>query len=185
MLFDCYIAAGATSLLSSQHILCTPYNRVLSHHFMQNHTLMVHVCSAVTSHLHFWQNGRDFLHATAITTGWNGYRISNYYLYLTNPCVRMDHTGSAHLSPCISSDSCFCFSVQMNTYFNKSLHQSPYESLHSVPPPEQGLATTAVVQEEAWDGVIEDRQNTYSQYLMLVIFTMLLWSCITNIRNYR
>ena len=73
----------------------------------------------------------------------------------------------------------------MNTYFNKSLHQSPYESLYSVPPPEQGLATTAVVQEEAWDGVIEDRQNTYSQYFMLVIFTMHLWSCITNIRDYQ
>ena len=29
---------------------------------------------AVTCHLHFWQNDRDFLRATAVTRGWNGYR---------------------------------------------------------------------------------------------------------------
>ena len=30
--------------------------------------------SAVTCHLHFWQNDRDFLRATVVTRGWNGYR---------------------------------------------------------------------------------------------------------------
>ena len=34
------------------------------------------VCSAVTCHLHFWQNDRDLLRATAVTRGWNGYRKS-------------------------------------------------------------------------------------------------------------
>ena len=29
---------------------------------------------AVTCHLHFWQNDRDFLRATVVTRGWNGYR---------------------------------------------------------------------------------------------------------------
>ena len=35
---------------------------------------MVYACLAVTCHLHFWQNGRDFLRATVVTRGWNGYR---------------------------------------------------------------------------------------------------------------
>ena len=34
----------------------------------------VHACLAVTCHLHFWQNDRDFLRATVVTRGWNGYR---------------------------------------------------------------------------------------------------------------
>ena len=29
---------------------------------------------AVTCHLHFWQNDRDFLRATVVTRRWNGYR---------------------------------------------------------------------------------------------------------------
>ena len=34
----------------------------------------VYACLAVTCHLHFWQNDRDYLRATAVTRGWNGYR---------------------------------------------------------------------------------------------------------------
>ena len=33
----------------------------------------VYACLAVTCHLHFWQNDRDLLHASAVTRGWNGY----------------------------------------------------------------------------------------------------------------
>ena len=33
----------------------------------------MYACLAVTCHLHFWQNDRDFLRATAVTRGWNGY----------------------------------------------------------------------------------------------------------------
>ena len=32
------------------------------------------MCLAVTCHLHFWQNDRDRVRATAVTRGWNGYR---------------------------------------------------------------------------------------------------------------
>ena len=54
--------------------------------FCVHHTTMHHVtsckatyvtvcvCLAVTCHLHFWQNDRDLLLATAVTRGWNGYR---------------------------------------------------------------------------------------------------------------
>ena len=34
----------------------------------------VYACLAVTCHLHFWQNDLDFLRATVVTRGWNGYR---------------------------------------------------------------------------------------------------------------
>ena len=34
----------------------------------------VYACLAVTCHLHFPQNDRDFLRATVVTRGWNGYR---------------------------------------------------------------------------------------------------------------
>ena len=34
----------------------------------------MYACLAVTCQLHFWQNDRDFLRATVVTRGWNGYR---------------------------------------------------------------------------------------------------------------
>ena len=51
--------------------------------FCVHHTTMPHVTSckakvhaylAVTCHLHFRQNDRGILRATAVTRGWNGYR---------------------------------------------------------------------------------------------------------------
>ena len=42
--------------------------------FSKSHIRKVYACLAVTCHLHFWQNGRDFLRATVVTRGWNGYR---------------------------------------------------------------------------------------------------------------
>ena len=57
----------------SVHVLCTPYNCAPCY-FMQSHIHKVYACLAVTCHLRFWQNDRDFLHATAITQGWNGYQ---------------------------------------------------------------------------------------------------------------
>ena len=42
--------------------------------FNKSHIRKVYACLAVTCHLHFWQNDRDFLRATAVTRGWNGYR---------------------------------------------------------------------------------------------------------------
>ena len=35
----------------------------------------VYACLGVTCHLHFWQNDRGLLRATAVTRGWNGHRI--------------------------------------------------------------------------------------------------------------
>ena len=57
----------------SVQVLCTPYNCAPCY-FMQSHIHKVYACLAVTCHLCFWQNDRDFLHATAITQGWNGYQ---------------------------------------------------------------------------------------------------------------
>ena len=42
--------------------------------FSKIHIRKVYACLAVTCHLHFWQNDRDFLRATVVTRGWNGYR---------------------------------------------------------------------------------------------------------------
>ena len=42
--------------------------------FNKIHICKVYACLAVTCHLHFWQNDRDFLRATVVTLGWNGYR---------------------------------------------------------------------------------------------------------------
>ena len=42
--------------------------------FIKSHIRKVYACLAVTCHLHFWQNDRDFLRATVVTRGWNGYR---------------------------------------------------------------------------------------------------------------
>ena len=42
--------------------------------FNEIHIRKVYACLAVTCHLHFWQNDRDFLRATVVTRGWNGYR---------------------------------------------------------------------------------------------------------------
>ena len=41
--------------------------------FNKIHIRKVDACLAVTCHLHFWQNDRDFLRATVVTRGWNGY----------------------------------------------------------------------------------------------------------------
>ena len=41
---------------------------------MQTHIRKVYACLPVTCHLHFWQNDRGLLRATAVTRGWNGYR---------------------------------------------------------------------------------------------------------------
>ena len=69
-------------LLPSQRVLCTPYNHAPCH-FMQSHIRKMYACLAVTCHLHFWQNDRGLLHATAVTRGWNGYRNKSQHRKLT------------------------------------------------------------------------------------------------------
>ena len=69
-------------LLPSWHVLCTPYNHAPCH-FMQSHIRKAHACLAVTCHLHFWQNDRVLLHATAVTLGWNRYWKKSQHRKLT------------------------------------------------------------------------------------------------------
>ena len=69
-------------LLPSRRVLRTPYNHAPCH-FMQSHIRKVHACLAVTCHLHFWQNDRGLLRATAVTRGWNGYRNKSQRRKLT------------------------------------------------------------------------------------------------------
>ena len=57
-------------MLPSRRVL---YNHARCH-FMQSHIRKVYAYLAVTCHLHFWQNDRDLLRATAVTRGWNRYR---------------------------------------------------------------------------------------------------------------
>ena len=40
---------------------------------MSLHAKQGHACLAITCHLHFLQNDRAILRATAVTRGWNGY----------------------------------------------------------------------------------------------------------------
>ena len=50
--------------------LCTPYNHApVYSHFIHSHIRRIHVCFAVTCHLHFWQNDRDRLRAATVTRG--------------------------------------------------------------------------------------------------------------------
>ena len=78
------------------HVLCIhhrlPPCTSLQCHFMQSHILRVHVCSAVTCHLHFWQNDREYFHSTAVTQGWKGYRNKSQH--------RMDPSTAPPLSRC-------------------------------------------------------------------------------------
>ena len=69
-------------LLQSQRVLCTLYNHAPCH-FMQIHVRKMHACLDVTYHLHFWQNDRDLLRATAVTRGWNGHRNKSQHRKLT------------------------------------------------------------------------------------------------------
>ena len=61
---------GASSVYTIQPAPC---------HIMQSHIRKVYVCLAATCHLHFWQNDRDLLRATAVTRGWNGYRNTSQH----------------------------------------------------------------------------------------------------------
>ena len=55
----------------------------MSRHFMQSHIRRVLGCLAVTCHLHFWQNDRDLLRATAVIQGRKGYRNKSQYRKFT------------------------------------------------------------------------------------------------------
>ena len=62
---------------------CSLASCVWARFLIDSHTLpeqrldgsRVYASLGVTCHLHFWQNNRDFVRATAVTRGWNGHRI--------------------------------------------------------------------------------------------------------------
>ena len=87
-LFSCYMAGATWNCCrlgafcahhTYSHTLChvTSYKntKLPTYLLIQNHIRRVHVCLAVTCHLHFWQNDRDLLRATAVTREWNEYEI--------------------------------------------------------------------------------------------------------------
>jgi len=76
-----WLVPHETTAVSAQ-VLCTPYSHAPCH-FMQSHIRKVYACLAVTCHLHFWQNDRDPLRATAVTRGWNGYGNKSQHRKLT------------------------------------------------------------------------------------------------------
>ena len=72
-----WLALHETAAVLAQ-VLCTPYNHAPCH-FMQSHIRKVYASLAVTCHLHFWQNDRDLLRATAVTWGRNEYRNKSHH----------------------------------------------------------------------------------------------------------
>ena len=67
----------------SAHVLCTPYYHAPVYTFIQSHTRRVHICLAVTCHLHVWQNERNLSRATAVALGWNCNRNKSQHRKLT------------------------------------------------------------------------------------------------------
>ena len=67
--------------------------------FNKSHIRKVYACLAVTCHLHFWQNDRDFLRATVVTRGWNGYRNKSHFSMTLTHIIIYIKTGefSQHL----------------------------------------------------------------------------------------
>ena len=64
--------AGATwkcSRLGARSVYTTQPCTSSQSHFIRSHMRSVHVWSVLTCRLHFWQNNRDLLHATAVTRG--------------------------------------------------------------------------------------------------------------------
>ena len=45
--------------------------------FNKSHIRDVYACLAVTCHLHFWQNDRDLLRATAVTRGVEAQKVDH------------------------------------------------------------------------------------------------------------
>ena len=70
MYLQCWHGWCYMKLLPSRHKFCVHHTTMS---LMQSHILKVCACLAVTCHLHFGQNDRDLLRATAVTWGWNGY----------------------------------------------------------------------------------------------------------------
>ena len=87
-----------TAAVSAQ-VLCTPYNHAPCH-FMQSHIHKVYACLTVTCHLHFWQNDRDLLRATAVTRGWNGGKVLQTVTVIRMSVATVTASLAAEISLC-------------------------------------------------------------------------------------
>ena len=94
-LFGCYMADATWNRchLGAFRVHHTTMHHVTSLHAMQHRRMLGagFACLAVTCHLHFWQNGRDLLRATAVTRGWNRYRNKSQ-LQLSLTCHSNRHS---------------------------------------------------------------------------------------------
>ena len=106
--------------------------------FNKSHIRKVYACLAVTCHLHFWQNDRDFLRATVVTRGWNGYRnksqhrtstlekkiLPPFQQGFTNPGLSFrNHVTNPALR--LSPPPFFIFSIVTVTHYNYISHPHP------------------------------------------------------------
>ena len=111
----------------SVQVLCTPYNHAPVYSVI---LFEVHVCSAVTCYLHFWQNGQDLLCVTAVTQGWNGSWMSQHrkfilgerilLLLLLSPCVFNCNLPPARLAEWPGSFMCYSSNTGPEWIPNKS-----------------------------------------------------------------
>ena len=71
-------------LLPSRRV-CVPHHTTMHHvtSCKATNVRCIRVSLAVTCHLHFWQNDRDLLRATAVTRGWNGYQNKSQHRKFT------------------------------------------------------------------------------------------------------
>ena len=81
---------------------------------MKKHILRVCVCLAVTCYLHFWQNDRDLLCATAVTWGWNGHWNKSQHIKLT-----LENKIPSPLLPGVKPTTCgpwaWCSTTELST----------------------------------------------------------------------
>ena len=92
-LFGCYMAGAKWSCcrLGARSLYTTGYPHAPVYSVTScKATFLGCMCSAVTCHLHFWQNDREYFHSTAVTQGWNGYRNKSQH--------RMDPSTAPPLS---------------------------------------------------------------------------------------
>ena len=76
---------------------------------MQSHIRKVYACLAVTCHLHFWQNDRDLLRATAVTRGsLVGSAISILFVATNTYCDKSSRQNTSFWCVCVCMQIYFC-----------------------------------------------------------------------------
>ena len=117
-----WLVLHETAAVSAQ-VLCTPCNHATCH-FMQSHIRKVYACLAVTCHLHFLQNDRDLLRATAVTRGWNGYR---------NKSQHRKSTLEKKILPPLQKALYVCLKVMRSLNFRGENLKKPWNCMKTFP----------------------------------------------------